>query len=147
MDGDGSIQVNHWRMKSLQYRLIIKLSNTSNNNYIMLMKIAKVIGGTVKEVNHKKEVVWVVDKKETIINIIYIFNDYPPLTSRLICQLEFLKICLKNSSVESYLKNRNHKYASQLNIVKQLNEKFIIPDYFSSWLSGFIEAEGCFQLG
>ena len=25
MDGDGSIQVNHWRKKFLQYRIIIKL--------------------------------------------------------------------------------------------------------------------------
>src|SRR6266498_5414355 len=25
MDGDGSIQVNHWRKKDLQYRLVIKL--------------------------------------------------------------------------------------------------------------------------
>ena len=30
MDGDGSIQVNHWREKSLQYRLVIKLSNITS---------------------------------------------------------------------------------------------------------------------
>jgi hypothetical protein len=47
MDGDGSIQVNHLRQKSLQYRLIIKLSNIKSN-YIMLIQIAKVIGGTVR---------------------------------------------------------------------------------------------------
>jgi hypothetical protein len=28
MDGDGSIQVNHWRSRYLQYRLVIKLKNT-----------------------------------------------------------------------------------------------------------------------
>ena len=32
MDGDGSIQVNHWRRQSLQYRLVIKLSNLKSNN-------------------------------------------------------------------------------------------------------------------
>lgn len=47
MDGDGSIQVNHWRKKNLQYRLIIKLSNLESN-YNMLILIAKVIGGTVR---------------------------------------------------------------------------------------------------
>jgi hypothetical protein len=47
MDGDGSIQVNHWRKKSLQYRLVIKLSNLTNN-YNMLIKIAKVVGGSVR---------------------------------------------------------------------------------------------------
>ena len=29
MDGDGSIQVNHWRKQSLQYRLVIKLDRKS----------------------------------------------------------------------------------------------------------------------
>jgi hypothetical protein len=47
MDGDGSIQVNHWRKKSLQYRLVIKLKNIKSN-YTMLIEIAKVIGGTVR---------------------------------------------------------------------------------------------------
>src|ERR1700743_1677379 len=47
MDGDGSIQVNHWRKKYLQYRLVIKLS-TNKLNYNMLIKIAKVIGGIVQ---------------------------------------------------------------------------------------------------
>src|SRR6202043_2507075 len=46
MDGDGSIQVNHWRNKSLQFRVIIKLSNIKSN-YNMLIEIAKVIGGSV----------------------------------------------------------------------------------------------------
>jgi len=31
MDGDGSIQVNHWRKKDLQYRLVIKLRHCSEN--------------------------------------------------------------------------------------------------------------------
>jgi DNA-binding transcriptional regulator WhiA len=69
MDGDGSIQVNHWRKQSLQYRLIFKLSNLEYN-YSMLIKIAKVIGGTVRIVNNKKQVIWVADKKETILDII-----------------------------------------------------------------------------
>ena len=90
MDGVGNIEINSWRMKSLQYRIVIKLS-FFKNNYNMLLKIAKIIGGAVKVVNNKKEVMWIVDKKEAIINIINIFDSYPPLTSKLICQLEFLK--------------------------------------------------------
>ena len=39
MDGDGSIQVNHWRKKNLQYRMIIKLSNLESNvKMLMLIK-------------------------------------------------------------------------------------------------------------
>ena len=145
MDGDGSIQVNHWRKQSLQYRLIIKLKNLEFN-YDMLLKIARAIGGIVRIVNTKKEVIWVVDTKETIIKIISIFVKHPPLTSRLICQLEFLKVCLNNPSVSLYLKNRNLKYINQLDIIKASNQNFIIPYYFSNWLSGFIEAEGCFSI-
>ena len=145
MDGDGSIQVNHWRMKSLQYRLVIKLNNFESN-YNMLLNIALTIGGVVRIVNNKKEVLWVVDKKETILEIINIFNIYPPLTSRLTCQLEFLKVCLKNNSVKNYLNNRKSKYNNQVNIIEQFSTKNFIPSYFSPWLSGFIEAEGCFSI-
>lgn len=140
MDGDGSIQVNHRRNKSLQYRLVIKLKNLKSN-YNMLIRIAEVIGGWVRIV--KGEVLWVVNKKEEIIKIIEIFDKYPLLTSRKKCQLAFLKFCLKNTSVKDYLKNRDLKYKEQSNIV---NSSFYIPVYFKEWLSGFIEAEGCFSL-
>jgi LAGLIDADG endonuclease len=56
MDGDGSIEVNHCHMKSLQYRLIIKLSYLESN-YNMLLNIARIIGGVVRIVNNKKEVI------------------------------------------------------------------------------------------
>lgn len=138
MDGDGSIQVNHWRMKSLQYRLVIKLKYIKSN-YDMLIKIAKVIGGSVIIV--KDDVIWVVNKKEEIIKIIKIFEIYPLLTSKKICQLEFLKSCL--SSIEEYFINRDLKYKEQINII---NSPWNIPIYFKEWLSGFIEAEGCFSL-
>ncbi len=140
MDGDGSIQVNHWRKKSLQYRLVIKLKNLKSN-YNMLIRIAKVIGGSVRRV--KDDVIWVVNKKEDIIQIIKIFDKYPPLTSKKLCQLAFLKSCLENTSVKDYLNSRDLKYKEQSNIV---NSQFNVPIYFKEWLSGFIEAEGCFSI-
>ena len=147
MDGDGSIQVNHWRNKSLQFRLVIKLSNLTTN-YNMLIKIAKVIGGSVLITGKGKEVIWVVNKKETIQRIIKIFDVYPPLTSRKICQLEFLKKYLLNGSVEDYLKNRNFKYINQPSILNSnpLSSIINLSSYYSGWLSGFIEAEGCFSI-
>lgn len=140
MDGDGSMQVNHWRKKNLQYRLVIKLSNIISN-YNMLVEIAKVIGGTVRKVGNS--VIWVVNNKKKIENIIKIYDLYPPLTSKKICQLAFLKSCLANNSIERYLLDRNNKYDKQLSIVES---NFFVPPYFKSWLSGFIEAEGCFSL-
>jgi uncharacterized protein (DUF433 family) len=144
MDGDGSIQVNHWRKQSLQYRLIIKLSNIKSN-YNMLIQIAKVVGGTVRITGKGTDVIWVVNNKQEVQEIIKIFETYPPLTSRKICQLAFLKTCLLDTSVETYLLNRNFKYDKQLTIIKsKLDSNF--PSYFKEWLSGFIEAEGCFSI-
>jgi hypothetical protein len=146
MDGDGSIQVNHWRGQSLQYRLVIKLSNLKSN-YNMLIEIAKVVGGTVRIIGAKAgtDVIWVVNKKQEVEEIIKIYESYPPLTSKKICQLLFLKTCLTQTSVETYLSNRNLKYDKQLTIINS-NINFKIPSYFKEWLSGFIEAEGCFSI-
>jgi len=147
MDGNGSIQVNHWRQKSLQYRLVIKLSYLESN-YNMLIKIAKVIGGSVRitgRLGYKgKEVIWVVDKKETILLIIKIFETFPLLTSKKICQLEFMKKCLDLNSIDYYLSNRNSKFNNQQTIIN--SDSFVLPYYFAEWLSGFIEAEGCFSI-
>jgi hypothetical protein len=74
----------------------------------------------------------VVDKKETILDIINIFLVYPPLTSRLTCQLEFLKVCLKNNSVKDYLKNRKLKYNNQLKVIEQFSKINTMPSYFPS---------------
>jgi len=145
MDGDGSIQVNHWRKQSLQFRLVIKLSNLQSN-YNMLIKIATVIGGSVRITGRDKDVIWVVNKKETIQEIIKIFYYYPLLTSKKICQLEFLKKCLLENSVDNYLSSRNNKYNNQDYIIDSNPLKNGNPDYFKAWLSGFIESEGCFSI-
>jgi cytochrome c oxidase subunit 1 len=139
MDGIGSIQVNYRGKKFLQYRLFIKL-NYSENNKNMLVKITKVIGGTLAVINKKKAIIWKIDEKETVLNIISIFEKYPPLTTRLNYQLEFLKAHSK--------KIRNFKYNTES--VKLANfditnkyKRFCFP----SWLSGFIEAKACFSIG
>jgi len=148
MDGDGSIQVNHWRKQSLQFRLVIKLSNLASN-YNMLIKIAKVIGGNIRVTGKGKDVIWVVNDKKIVQEIIKIFDIYPLLTSKKICQLKFLKKCIEINSVDWYLSNRNNKYIDQSVIIntKSLvieNNSFILPPYFKEWFSGFVEAEGCF---
>jgi len=146
IDGDGSIQVNHWRNKYLQYRIIIKLKFT-NNNEILLNKISKVIGGYVRITNNGKFIIWVVNDRQEIIRIIKIFNKYPLLTSRKICQLDFLKECLNHNNVDIYLNTRNFKYSKQSIIIKSNPLKHISnSNYFKIWLSGFTEAEGCFSL-
>jgi hypothetical protein len=68
-----------------------------------------------------------VNDKKIIEEIIKIFDTYPLLTSRKICQLVFLKNCLVNTSVEKYLSSRNDKYDNAINII---NSGFITPSYF-----------------
>jgi hypothetical protein len=144
MDGSGSIQVNLGQKESLEYRLIIKLPYTSSN-YNMLVKIAKVIGGVVKKIHKDTNVIWVINKEKDIEKILKIYEDYPPLSSKLICQLAFLKKCLTQKSVKTYLFNRNSKYNKQLDIISS-KVNMDISLYFKCWLSGFIESKGCFSL-
>jgi hypothetical protein len=143
MEGDGSIQVNHWRKKLLQYRLVIKLKYTEANEK-MLKIISKEIGGFVRK--DKEYVYWVENTKERIVELIKIFEEFPPLTGRKKCQLKFLKSCLEHNNIERYFKERDEKYSTiYQNLFKftNINE---LPSYFPSWLSGFIEAEGCFSI-
>jgi intein-encoded DNA endonuclease-like protein len=81
----------------------------------------------------------VVDNKKDIINIIKIFDKYPPMTFRLNSQLKFMKNCFLDNNVDVYLNTRNLKYKDYI-----LHKLIIRDDYFKEWLSGFIEAEGCF---
>lgn len=141
MEGDGSIQVNHWKKRNLAYRLVIKLKYTIANEK-MLKIISKNIGGRVRI--DKNFVVWVEDDKLRIEEIIKIFEKNPPLTARKYCQLEFLKSCLKHNNVELYLKERDNKYSNATFYL--FKESQDLPFYFPSWLSGFIEAEGCFSI-
>ena len=140
MDGDGSIQVNHWRHKSLQYRLVIKLKYYIEN-LSMLNLIKYHIGGNVRLIEDNKFIIWVVNDRKQIQRIIEIFVTYPPLTSRLRAQLAFMFECFQQNNVVWYLNARSKKYLNpNLDIVK------IDHNYFNAWLSGFIEAEGCFSI-
>ncbi len=142
MDGDGSIQVNHWRHKNLQYRLVIKLKYCIEN-LTMLNLIKSHIGGNVRIIENNKFVIWVVNETKLIHKLINIFISYPPLTSRLRAQLAFMLECFQQNNVGWYLNARSQKYLNpNLDIVKI----DCANNYFNAWLSGFIEAEGCFSI-
>lgn len=145
MDGDGSLQVNHWRKKYLQYRLVIKLKHDSDN-VKMLNLVQTHIGGRVRTIKSRINgtstdafVLWVVDSRQSFLRIIRIFEIYPPQTSRLRAQLRFALLCLEHNNVNFYLETRNNKYLERETTVPVVHAHF-----FNEWLSGFIEAEGCF---
>lgn len=145
IDGDGSLQVNHWRYKLLQFRLVIKLSDKPLN-YEMLSLLAKTYGGSVKRIKDNKSnyVLWVVNHKKTFaLTIIPLFVKCPPLTTRMRMQFIFFSKFFKNPDVDLYFKERGLKYHNREIIIPLFT---IIPHYFKDWLSGFIESEGSFSV-
>jgi hypothetical protein len=150
IDGDGSIQVNHWRGKSLQFRIAVKLA-LNVGNVEMLNFIVSQFSGRVRIINgnnpHKKqEVLWVVDSKAIIVSVLLpIFDLYPPLTTRITLQLRFLRLALAGLSMEEYFQLRSSKYDLRSTITPLIIPNSL-PVYFPGWLAGFIEAGGCFSL-
>jgi hypothetical protein len=146
MDGDGSITMDENKPSSYSRpRMFLSLKNTEKNR-IMLNLIQKEMGGKVYIERKDKYVTWVIVSQKDIKTALYILDQYPLLTTRKRCQLEFMIKCIKDRSVNFYLKSRDHKYDKQPEMVALLNHNFIRPDYFPAWLSGFIEAEGCFSI-
>lgn len=138
LDGDGSIQVNHWLKRTLQFRIVIKLADKVGN-FEMLTTLKDNFGGTVRIANGF--VVWAINDSNVIKNVIVpVFTRYPPLTCRKRAQLAFLIKALDNMSVQEYLDTRSNKY-NDLTTIDFSN----LPNYWLIWLAGFIEAEGSFS--
>ena len=145
MDGGGSIQCNHWKKRYIQYRLVIKLKNHPEN-VRMLKKLGRIIGGSVR--SDKNFILWVENAQRRIGKICKIFCRYPPLTSRLQCQLHFFLECRKRQNVQWMLQERQHKYKERDTRIKKMSARNLEKlDYFPQWCSGWIEAEGCFSPG
>jgi hypothetical protein len=112
LDGDGSIQVNHWRKRSLLYRIVIKLPNNVEN-VNMFCQIQQNLGGRVKF--DKEFVFWVENYKKNICKLFDILIRMPPQTTRRLRQLQFALLCMvRGDDVIWYLDNRNLKYSDCL---------------------------------
>lgn len=138
MDGAGTLQVNILRKKGIEYRLVLKLKY-HEKNIDMLSIIENKFGGKLTFLR-KDYVFWIVDNRNDLINIIEIFSSYPPLTFKLTRQLAFMKTMMINPDLNKYFSERDLKYNnySSVNINDITNNK--------EWLSGFIEAKGCFKI-
>jgi hypothetical protein len=149
IDGDGSLQVNHWRRTSLQYRLIVKLAHKPYN-LEMLSRIAAVYGGKVRVVLNKRtgvEIVqWTIDNSYTIKTVIVpLLTQYSPLTSRVALQLAFVIKALNGMTIDEYFDSIKGKYDDRASLISPISANNY-PSYFGSWLAGFIEAEGSFSI-
>ena len=147
LEGDGSIIVRRNKANKIYGAFEISLKNLKENEE-MLNLISKYIGGRIYEEKKNKEIIkvkWVAVSKKDIKNCLDILTKYPLLTSKKICQLEHLKKCIKINEWDYHLETRNNKYDEQINIINNYNNDFVLLSYFNCWLSGFIEAEGCFR--
>lgn len=114
-------------------------------NAIMLLLIQEVLGGTVKIERKAQYVTWIAIKKDLIQTLMGILKEYPLLTTRKQCQLKFAAKCIENGTKDFVVENRDFMYRDQPNMLDYYENNFVVPSYFSAWLSGFIEAEGNFR--
>lgn len=151
MDGDGSVQVNHWHSTYLQFRLVIKLKSTPGNTR-MLQQLVDNLGGSWNEAG--LFVVWAENTKSKVTALLRVFQRYPPLTTRIRLQLAFMERMLELTVVEkrkplvvaAYFAQRGLKYpVAEQRLAESPTEILRLP-YYKEWLSGFIEAEGCFSV-
>ena len=110
----------------------------------MLKKIENVVGGRVVIERKDRYVTWIASNNSALKKIYLILAKYPFLTVRKQCQLDFVKFCVINNNVDNFIENRNNKYKNKKKFL--LKASSIPPIYFPAWLSGFIEAEGNFNL-
>lgn len=146
LEGDGSISVDQSGKKS-RVRIFISLKNLPENVYLLNI-IQKHIGGRVAIERKDQYVTWIVSNKKDVCSVLSLFDRYPLLTSRKICQYKFALYCLNNPIIYNFFEMRDSKYFSQLSLIESKSKSvdpFSIP-YFPAWLSGFIEAEGHFKL-
>ena len=140
-DGDGTFHIGYHNGK---WNLVYKIA-LSRYNLRLLYYIKKELGiGSVNRDNLKGQ--FVIRDRKKLANIIFpIFDEYPLLTSNKICQFKHLLNCIENKDWDFHLKTRDKKFDLQIDLINSYNNSFLIPNYFKGWLSGFIEAEGCFR--
>lgn len=150
LEGDGTITTDLGSSKKyIRVRIIIALKNEKNNHQ-MLTQLQGVIGGRVVIERQNKYVTWIASSQSDVNKVLLILARYPLLTIRKQCQLEFAKNCLLYKDFDNFILNRKNMYKNKKDILDILNNKTVgeikLPFYFKPWLSGFIEAEGNFNL-
>ena len=147
LEGDGSIVVRNNRKKQIYGSFEISLKNLPAN-VDMLQTISQVIGGRLYYEKKKGIIIkvkWIALANKDFNNCVSILNRYPLLTTRKICQYNHLQKCFLHKTWDYHLKERAFKYKDVSSLVNSYNKSFPLPSYYPQWLSGFIEAEGCFR--
>jgi hypothetical protein len=141
MDGDGSLQVNHTHSKYVNYRITLKLKDNVANRS-MLDLFTSSIGGKTR-FEKPSFYRWVCDHPQNCQKILKVYESFPPLHSRMVHKLAFFKASLAQKDIHWYLAHRPqmNTWAGSLELRSPLE-----CGYYPEWLSGFVEAEGSFNL-
>ena len=142
LEGDGSIQVNQWKQRILQYRIIIKLKQTPHN-----YKLCQLIAHHTQLFNlHVRYgyVLLVQDHQAKLHKLIKVLDQYGFLSQKMQTDYAFFKYCLTHQPTMSeykYLKQNKHLLGEPIQRSVQTLTQL---SWIHWWIVGFIEAEGCF---
>lgn len=186
MFGDGSFQINHWKQKYLQYRIIVKLNNINEN--ILMLEYLRNTFDLGRILIKPKYIIWQIDNKlyhKVFFNMLEKYAWHLLLIPRI--KLKICKIIYSletNMSYKTYqhyeehsdlweilLKKRFEIYSNKSAFPTSSASKFLplptprgwergarverekwfsffehYPVSWANFLSGFIEAEGCFSI-
>nr|AKF33548.1 hypothetical protein [Ulva sp. UNA00071828] len=144
LEGDGSIQVNHWKKRSLQFRIIIKLKYTSAN-YAMCAQISQQLG--IMNLHIRRGfVIMVEDHRVRLLRIMAIIDRHGLLLTHRRRQYAFFKYCYNNQITYSeYAHIKDLKKSWFFNSINAYDSDLLLQlSHWPNWLIGFTEAEGCF---
>ena len=145
LEGDGSIQVNHWKKRSLQFRIIIKLKYTSAN-YAMCAEIREKLG--IMNLHIRRGfVILVEDHRVRLLSIMAIIDKHGLLITHKRKQYAFFKYCYNNRitySEYAHIKELKNSWFGFNSITDYSCDLILQFSHWPNWLTGFTEAEGCF---
>tara|TARA_R110001592_G_scaffold150202_4_gene376012 strand:+ start:15821 stop:16561 length:741 start_codon:yes stop_codon:yes gene_type:complete len=148
LEGDGSIQVNHWKKKYLQFRVIIKMKYTPKNHE-MLSNIRDSLGIFKLHIRNNF-VILVEDDKKQLKLLVKLIDSSNSLSGLLLTKVRIryslFKYALENNITYSELSliQNNSEWLVYKNIKEYSLEELMTYTHLESWLLGFIEAESCF---
>lgn len=144
LEGDGSIQVNQWKQRTLQYRIIIKLKETPDN-----YKLCQTIQHHTQLFNlHVRYgyVLLVQDHQTKLKQLMKVLDQYFFLSEKMQRDYAFFKYCLLSRPTLSeykYLKQNKHLVPGFQPLQRSVHTLTQLS-WIHWWIVGFIEAEGCF---
>lgn len=147
LEGDGSIQVNQWKQRILQFRIVIKLKMTPMNYHMCVLlntSLEKLFGIPYFNIHIRKgNILLIQDDQTKLKRIVSYLDTFPFLTLKMQQRYHLFKYCLFHTITMS-----EYKYLKKhMDMVPGFKKK-PMPSLQASWLQwwivGFVEAEGCF---